>query len=583
MRSSRLVTVLLLGAVLQVAAQGRDTEDAATSVRAVAERLGVFTDHVDVTVTNLFVTVTDRDGEPVTGLAPADFVVVEDGREVEITHFAAYAPRSGPVEAAEEGPAEVAAEAGSPPGLEPSTGPQVALLFDNTSLRIKNRSRVVAELRVFSDRVLAGGGRVLVSTADPELSVLTPFTASSEVVASALDEVLTSKVDGDALASRKRLIERDIHQVRIVDPNLRIRDYGAAQERRIEADVEAYRSLESKRVRNSFASLEELLRILNGVPGRTTVLWVGEDVPLKPALDLYRLVYDKFRGVAQLDPPEIWGSEQDLTREVQRLAGVAQTGPVTVHFLDSGDRARDVGGADLGSASAESVLASATTLSYGFDPVRIRDVVEGSQYMAEVTGGEALVGTRNVAPYLDRLGNLLDSYYSLGYTRPGAPDGSLHSVKVEVKQPGLSVATQQKVRNSPTEERLGDVALSRLQLDEGVNTIGMELILGAPRPAENARGILRSVGVKIPTDAVLLLPVEGGLVGEMMMAVRVLDRKGAPSKPQIDVGPVTVPEGVSHVYFEVPLLIPRGARRIAVAIRDELSGVEASELIVLED
>ncbi len=584
-RPVRIIAIVTAACVSMVGlAQDSDPGDAAASVREVADQLGVFTDQLDVTVTNLFVTVTDRDGNPVTGLSPEEFVVTEDGRQVEITHFAAYEPEP---ETADqpigEAPSERPPDAADIPRVDPSLGPRVALFFDITSLRTQNRARVVDELRSFSDWILARDGKILVATAAPTLSVLTPLTTSAGVVASALDHVRESKVDGDALATRKRLIERDIYQIRIIDPNLRMPDYGAAQSRRIEADVEAFRALELERVRRSFAGLEELLRTLNGVPGRTTVLWVGEDMPLKPALDLYRLFYDKFSVVAQIDPPEIWGTEQDLTREVQRLAGVAQTGPVTVYFLDSGDRARNVGGADLGSASAESVMATATSLSYGFDPVRIRDVVEGSQYMAEATGGTALVGTRNVAPYLDKVGNLLESYYSIGYTRPGAPDGSLHSVNVTLTRPKLKVATQQKVRNSPRDERLGDVALSRLQLDDGVNTIDMELSLGAPQPTDKKRGVLRALGVKIPVDTVLMVPVEDGLVGQMMIAIRVLDKKGVPSKAQIDQGPVTVPKGLSHVYFEIPLMIPRGTQRIAVAIRDELSGVEASELIVLDD
>jgi hypothetical protein len=202
--------------------------------------------------------------------------------------------------------------------------------------------------------------------------------------------------------------------------------------------------------------------------------------------------------------------------------------------------------------------------------------------MAEATGGGALVGSRNAGPFLDRLGDLLESYYSIGYSRPGAPDGSLHSVKVRVTRPGLRVSAQQKVRNPPPDERLADVALSRLQLDEGVNTIDMAVSLGPPQPAERGRGELRSLRVRIPAENMLLVPVEGGLVGEMMIAIRVLDRRGTPSGPQLDQGPVTVPDGATHVAFEIPLLVPTGVRRVAVAVRDQLSGVVASRLIELD-
>jgi len=144
------------------------------------------------------------------------------------------------------------------------------------------------------------------------------------------------------------------------------------------------------------------------------------------------------------------------------------------------------------------------------------------------------------------------------------------------------VNTQQKVRNAPRDERLADVCLSRLQLDDGVNTIGMELTLGEPQSQERSRAVVRNLGVKIPAESVTLVPVDGGAVGQLMIAIRVLDRKGVPSRPQIDQGPVTVADGATEVFFQLPLKIPRGTQRIGVAIRDELSGVEASSVLVLD-
>jgi len=85
--SKRLLTLtLVVGAAIIGGAQESDRGDESLTAGSVAEQLGVFTDHVEVTVTNLYVTVTDRDGIPVTDLTADDFVVTEDGREVEITH-----------------------------------------------------------------------------------------------------------------------------------------------------------------------------------------------------------------------------------------------------------------------------------------------------------------------------------------------------------------------------------------------------------------------------------------------------------------------------------------------------------------
>ena len=67
-----LVTVLAAATI----ASSQDDEAVAPeqSVRRVADQLGVFMDHLDVTVTNLYVTVTDKEGRPVIGLRPGEFV-----------------------------------------------------------------------------------------------------------------------------------------------------------------------------------------------------------------------------------------------------------------------------------------------------------------------------------------------------------------------------------------------------------------------------------------------------------------------------------------------------------------------------
>jgi VWFA-related protein len=571
------VIVMLAAVPVAFAQSGDQTE---LSVRDLAAQMGVFTDHVEVTVTNLYVTVTDREGNPVLGLKPEDFVVKEDGKVVEITHFSANEPSRNPaVPVVEEPPEETTVAEPVPTG---SWGPRVALLFDNSSLRTRDRARVIRDLREFASEVLASDGKVMVAAANENLELVSELSSSIDVVGTALDAVNESRTDGDALATRKRMLERDIFQATTVDPNRRMPDYGAAMALRFESQIEAYRDNELRRVRRSFANLEELLRMLNGIPGRTSVLWVGQDMPLRPGLDLYQLLYDKFNFVAPLEEPAFWGTQQELTREVATLAGVAQTGPLTVHYLDAADRARDMGTADFGAASADSVLMSGTGLTYGPDFTRIRSATEGSQVMASATGGTALVGTRNVAPYLDRLGTLLEAYYSIGYVRPGEPDGSLHSLKVEVTRPGVTVRAPQKVRNSPRDERLADVALSRLQLDDGVNTVGMQLALGAVQTQQGGRGVVRDLQVSIPAEGLFLLPVDGGSVGQLMIAIRILDRKGAPSRPQIDEGPITVPDGAADVTFSIPLKIPRGTQRIGVAVRDELSGVEASEVISVD-
>jgi len=77
-----------------------------------------FSGSVQVSIVNVDVYVTDRDGNPVTGLTAGDFEVFDDGEPVEVSNF--YAVENGrPTAPAVPEPA--AAEPAAPPGpIEPA-------------------------------------------------------------------------------------------------------------------------------------------------------------------------------------------------------------------------------------------------------------------------------------------------------------------------------------------------------------------------------------------------------------------------------------------------------------------------------
>src|SRR5215218_9207194 len=87
---------LLLASTLPLAAEGPDKNP------PVQESFG---EAIEVSVVNLDVFVTDRKGQPVTGLRKEDFEIREDGKPVEISNFFAEsrgtaAPAPAPVDAA---------------------------------------------------------------------------------------------------------------------------------------------------------------------------------------------------------------------------------------------------------------------------------------------------------------------------------------------------------------------------------------------------------------------------------------------------------------------------------------------------
>jgi hypothetical protein len=381
------------------------------------------------------------------------------------------------------------------------------------------------------------------------------------------------------------MLERELYGARIVDP--RNPGFSEVQAQKLLTEIEAFRSQELARVKTALEQLRELVRILGGVGGRTTVLWVGEDLPRQPAVDLYELLFDRFSGEVSLDQPAIWGTGIEVQPDLRSVAETAQGGAVTVSFLDAADLDREVGTADIGAPESLSAMAAEggdSLSSMGIDLARLQSATEGESFLAGETGGETIFGTRILAPFLGRLVDMMESYYSIGYTRDGEPDHEQHRIEVHVRRPGVRVKTQSRVRTASAEERLGDIALARLQLDAGGNDLGVSLRLGNRRPADGRRkAAIYDVAIAVPARSLVIVPVEGGVVAQLALALRILDPNGVPSKPQVDRGPVAVPSGAAQVEFSLPLMIPDGTSRIAIAVRDELSGAIGSAMIDVPD
>jgi hypothetical protein len=119
-RMGMLLTCLIAAAAL-----------AAQQPPAIQSENGVYTNHADTHLVLLDVTVTDKHGQPATGLNKDDFKLLEDGQPQIIKFFEEHAP----VDPAETARRKAAAIAGQPlntfTNYEPFTGRPVTVLLLN--------------------------------------------------------------------------------------------------------------------------------------------------------------------------------------------------------------------------------------------------------------------------------------------------------------------------------------------------------------------------------------------------------------------------------------------------------------------
>lgn len=559
------------------------------------ETSGIFRGELDVSVINLYVTVVDQDGRAVPGLAAEDFEVIENGETMEITNFAILEHGKRVV------PETIYPDSKETPAESAVVGPatrHVAVLFDLPSLQRRNKGRVVEAIESLVREGLADGDQFMVAVNSGELKILSEFSSYEGSLMATLQGVAEIEESGDAIKGNKRLLKTKIHGTQLmrvsrtqigggqtVDAG-----YIKSQVSMLEIEINNLRHIEFQRLDQSITVANELVRALAGIDGPKTVLWIGEDLAMRPAYDLYQDLFQKaarYQDTLNLTHPEVWGRERDLSRQYQRLAASAQSSGATFHVIDASDRDREMGNADYRSPGVDDVLnnqASGDVWVQGANITDFWDMTEGADYMALATGGSVQKNTRDFEGSMARIRAQMVLTYFLGYQRPGVPDGKISRVQVKVDKPGLRVRHHEKVLNKTGDHHLADLALSRVRFDIGENSLGMSVVEGQPQPGEDGK-IIRAIQFRVPVESLVLMPNGEVHAGELVAAVAVLDGNGGTAEPRLMRLSIAIPseqfQPDAVAARTLRLLMTPDTRRVAIGIRDEVSGLTSTAALDL--
>lgn len=564
-----LAALLALAAALAAAPPAPGQEPAAAPPAGDGQQPGgqqeVFVDTVEVSVVNVEVYVTDKQGNRVTGLTKDDFEVFEDRRPVQVTNF--YAVEDG-VPVREFAPLQVAADAPEPIAPPPPEAAAAApaapeipedqrlnliVYVDNYNLRPFNRNRVLRELRVFLGEQVRVGDRVMLVSYDRSLNVRRPFTTDPQAIGSALVELET--VTGHA-ASRDA-DQRDVLQ--------RVQDASSPAEALTWA--RGYAEEIENNLRFTIDALKEMVSWLAGLPGRKAIVYLSDGVPMVPGQEVFHAV-DGLHGGHSGAITESLG--YDASRLFQELAAQANANRVTFYTIDAAGLRVD-SSIDVENQRAQSVSVSSIDHHNVQAPLR---------YVADATGGIAIVNRNKVLPALEQVASDFQTYYSLGYRAPEAGRGRYHKIEVKVRGRGLQVRHRDGYRDKTVEARMTDGTVSALRFDLGGNPIRASLSFGQPS-AREGRLYAVPVEVRIPIGNMALIPRADTHEARLRLFVAAKDSEGDASPVQQVAVPVTIPSaeieharGQDYVY-RVELLMRGGEHRVAVGVRDDLAGTES--------
>lgn len=508
-------------------------------------------------VVTVDVAVTTDEGGPLPGLTAEDFEVFDDG-----------APVPGPRLAAPE-PAHL------------------VLLLDDTRLSPAQRSTAVAEARRQLESLMAAADRILVARQNREIRIEQPFTSDRAQVENALErlEKTPSGVASEASAERALLEEIRLGQA----PSSNTLGPGPA------SDEDPLRSAEStgvatlaavrqvagqQRARGlrNLASLGDLAAALSELPGRKAVLLLSGGVDLRPGEPLFRAWIERYRSIAAATSGgsvELELPSYQIDRELQDLIAAAGADRVVFYTLDPSG-----GGTGLpsGERRPRGVSAALPSGPSGEESLR---------RLAEESGGAFSPLPEGLGRLAERIAVDLRLPYRLTFPSPHGGDGAQHTVEVRVRRPGARARHALRYRDETPDERLRDRASSALLLGMAANPLDIQVELGEPSK-ERGDASTVPVTVKIPLARLALLPRGDSHQGQVSILILLQDGQGALSAvPKLSV-PIQIPnrqivDSMARIgTWGTSLRLRGGEQRLAVAVRDEVGGVDAALALPIE-
>jgi len=564
-----LAVVGLLGLLCLIAVPGMaasPAKPAAAPAKPAAgakpgEEPGFFIDTVNVSVVNVDVYVTDKQGKRVNGLTKNDFELYEDGRPVAITNF--YAVENGKSTAAEPPLPATASAPAAPavPGMpgEPAPLPEdqrlrLVVYIDNFNLRPFDRNRVMREVRAFLNNNLNRDDQMMLVSFDRELHVRHGFTSDPSLIATDMLEMEKISAQGVHGDSDRRDALQKIEDSQSVSEAL-----GYAR---------AYAESTYNDLSFTIDAMKNITDSLAGLPGRKAILYVSDGLQMIAGQDVFYAVQNKY-GQQSTGLTEQF--QWDTSKRLTELTAQANANRVTFYTIDA------AGLRVYSSVTAENQSAGSGVF---IDSVQISNLQSSIQMIAEKTGGIAIINSNVVMPQLEKIAQDFNTFYSLGYTPTHFGDGRYHKIDVKMKRKGLQVRHREGYRDKNVEARMSDGTLAALKFAVDNNPMGAEISFGAPQRRPDGM-YLQPVEVKVPIGKLVLVPRAGKYESRVRLFIAASDPDGNTSDVQQVPLPISIPEADHDVavkknyLYTVSLLMRGGEQKVAVGVRDDLAAQDS--------
>jgi VWFA-related protein len=381
---------------------------------------------VGVDAVRIDAVVTDRLGRIVGDLEASDFDVRQDGKPEKVT-FVQFVP-------VDAGSAKIRQSQPPNPIRDPSVPATVpraptresiqrtfAIVVDDLGLSFESFQNTQRALHVFLDRELGPADLAAIVRTGGSGGALQSFTTDRRVLHAAVDALRWNGASRNGVEAFEPVNK-------LARP---LSDIGRGGSPGTELDPNDFTTVNQLRQSMSAAgtlgALNLVVRAARDLPGRKALIFVSE-------------------GFRLLDPKD----KQPVSRvriALDRVVDQATRAGVVIYSLDS--RGLQTGGLQT-SDNTGYLEGPGIREEAGNRTSFLRDTQEGMAYLAEQTGGFAVLNNNDLARGLGRITDDVRGYYVIGYVPQDntfAGKGQtprLHKISIAVRRPGLRVKTRKE-------------------------------------------------------------------------------------------------------------------------------------------
>jgi VWFA-related protein len=540
-----------------------------------ADEPPLFGESIDVRVVNVEAVVTDRSGHRVTGLKPGDFRLRVDGKELPIEYFTevhdgnALPPPASPGPASPEG-APPAPETAVQGLTEGPVGTYYLVFVDDFFSIAAQRNAVLIAIKKDLARLGPNDRMAIVAYDGGRLALLASWSGSQADLARALDAAMARKTrgfdrraEGTGYANDQSFSSQSVGDSTPLTP---ASETGPAL---------LYERLLLRQVEGDVQAAVSAMRAFAGPRGRKVMLLLSGGWPF--SIQTY---VEGDTGLPHKQVPEGEEIFGPLAKAANLLGYTLY--PVDVPGLQIGGLA-DINGPnpafpaapvlDRGNSATAGSDGAATVPSIGGGNLRQQEVQGSLTYLAQETGGKALLNS-NRSLALAGAQEDTRSFYQLGFSPSWQRNDKNHRIQVEARQAGLKVRSRTGFLDLSRKAEVSMAVESALLLGTPPGGLQMPIKLG--KATRSRRGDTElPITLGLPVNVMTVVPVDGKYVVQLELRFAASDDLGNDSV--VPVVPVTLtsaqPPVAGHfVRYDTKLTLRGKANHLVAAIYDPLSG-----------